>query len=98
MSTQSKNNLLSKRNIRIALGFVVVALVAGVYFLFKPFPAGPSLEAAAAVKDAGSLNRYEGHGYPSVLVKEAASVNGWSAYANPAAASTLKFPAGQSSG
>jgi hypothetical protein len=64
MSTQSKFSLLSKRIIRILLGFVVVALVAGVYFLFRPFPAGPTIEAKAGVK-------------------EAASVSGWSAYANP---------------
>jgi len=69
MFTQSKYRFLSKRSIRIFLGFVVVALVAGVYFLFRPFPAGPSLDVAAKVSG----------------VKEAASVNGWSAYANPPA-------------
>ncbi len=68
MNARNKNNLLSKRNIRFTVGLVIVALVAGVYFLFRPFPAGPSLEAAAKVSG----------------VKEAASVNGWSAYANPA--------------
>ncbi len=67
MNARNKNDLMSKRNIRITVGLVIVALVAGVYFLFRPFPAGPSLEAAAKVPG----------------VKEAASVNGWSAYANP---------------
>jgi len=69
MFTQSKYRFLSKRSIRVALGFVVVALVAGIYFLFRPFPAGPSLDVAAKAPG----------------VKEAASVNGWSAYANPPA-------------
>ena len=67
MNARNKNDLFSKRNIRFTVGLVIVALVAGVYFLFRPFPAGPSLEAAAKVP----------------VVKEAASVNGWSAYANP---------------
>jgi hypothetical protein len=63
MNAHKNNDLLSKRNIRFAAGFVMVALVAGIYFLFRPFPAGPSLEAAAGLN-------------------EAASVKGWSAYAN----------------
>jgi len=63
MNAHKKNDLLSKRNIRLAVGFVMVALVAGIYFLFRPFPTGPSLEVVAGVK-------------------EAASVKGWSAYAN----------------
>jgi hypothetical protein len=62
----TKSNLLSKRNIRFAAGFILVASIAGIYFLFRPFPAGPSLEVKAKVP-------------------EAASIAGWSAYANPPA-------------
>jgi hypothetical protein len=63
MYNKTKNSFLSKRSLNIGIAFVVVALVAGVYFLFRPFPAGPSLEVKAKVP-------------------EAASVAGWSAYAN----------------
>jgi hypothetical protein len=40
-------NLLSNRNLSIGLAFVLVALIAGIYFLFKPFPIGPSLAVKA---------------------------------------------------
>jgi hypothetical protein len=39
----TKNRLLTKRSIRSGLAFILVALVAGISFLFKPFPTGPSL-------------------------------------------------------
>jgi len=39
--------LFSKRNIRFALVFIITALIVGIYFLFKPFPAGPTLNVQA---------------------------------------------------
>ena len=48
MKSQSKFRLFSKRRIRIALGVLLVMFVAGVYFAFRPLPAGPRIEAAAA--------------------------------------------------
>ena len=48
-----KNNQKTRRSIRLAVVFVVVALIAGIYFLFKPFPAGPSLDVRAEAPQAG---------------------------------------------
>jgi hypothetical protein len=50
----TKNRLLSKSSVRVGLGIILVALIAGVYFLFKPFPAGPSLNAEANVRESGA--------------------------------------------
>jgi hypothetical protein len=44
---KTKNNIVNQRATRFAIGFVLVALIAGIYFLFKPFPAGQSLEVQA---------------------------------------------------
>jgi hypothetical protein len=54
-SKKSKFNLFTQHSTRIALGFVMVALAAGIYFLFKPFPAGPSLEVKANQPEAASV-------------------------------------------
>ena len=87
MYNKTKNSFLSKRSLNIGIAFVVVALVAGVYFLFRPFPAGSSLEVKAEVpfapagKAAASVaGSYANH---SFSLQDAASVVGWSAYANP---------------
>jgi hypothetical protein len=87
LNTKLRHHLFSKRNLSIGLAFILVALIAGVYFLFKPFPAGPSLEVRANIlnvpagKVAASVaGSYANH---TVGLREAASVAGWSAYANP---------------
>ena len=43
----TKFKLFSKRNIRFTSGFIILALIAGIYFLFKPFPAGSTLNVQA---------------------------------------------------
>jgi hypothetical protein len=50
----TKSDLLSKRNLRFAVVFILVALAAGIYFLFRPFPAGPSLVAGANAISSGA--------------------------------------------
>jgi hypothetical protein len=74
-------NLLSKRNLSIGLAFVLVALIAGIYFLFKPFPAGPSLAVKANVPEVASAIGRSTYPIAPVAVKKV-SVIGWSAYAN----------------
>jgi hypothetical protein len=63
----TKNNLVNKHTLRFAAGFILVVLIAGIYFLFKPFPAGPSLSAEANAPEAevqASVQRlYIGNGY-----------------------------------
>jgi hypothetical protein len=86
MYRRRKPVLLSKHILSFGLGFVLVALIIGIYFLFKPFPAGPSLGVKANV-----LNNPAGRGAASVQgsyanhtlsSKASASVAGWSAYVN----------------
>jgi hypothetical protein len=86
MYPKTKSTLFSRHTLSLILAFGLVALVAGVYFLFKPFPAGPSLEVKAnkldvsAGKVAASVaGSYANH---TLGLQEAASVAGWSAYAN----------------
>jgi hypothetical protein len=86
MYPKTKNTLFTKRTISIGIAFIIVALIAGIYFLFAPFPAGPSLDVSANVlnvpagKEAASVaGSYANH---TIGLKEAASVVGWSAYAN----------------
>ena len=63
---------LSKRSLSIALAFLLVSLIAGVYFAFNPFPAGPDIDVAANSADNLPLARstssetnslYVGQGY-----------------------------------
>lgn len=89
MYPKTKNTLFTKRTISIGIAFIIVALIAGIYFLFAPFPAGPSLDVSAEVlavpagKEAASVAGWSAYVNAPVGVKEAASVVGWSAYANP---------------
>jgi hypothetical protein len=55
MNSKSQFNLLSRRSLNLGIAFVVVVLVAGIYFLFRPFPAGPSLDVKAEVPEAASI-------------------------------------------
>jgi hypothetical protein len=57
MYSQSKFNLLSRRSGRIALAFLLVSLVVGIYFAFNPFPAGPSIEVEASPASNQQLGR-----------------------------------------
>ena len=67
MYTRMEQNLYKSRSFRVGIAFALFALIIGVYFLFRPFPAGPSLDVKA--------------NFPEVPVgKVAASVAG--SYAN----------------
>jgi hypothetical protein len=72
-------NLLSKRNLSIGLAFVLVALIAGIYFLFKPFPAGPSLAVKANVPEVASAIGRSTYANAPIAVK-VVPFKGWSAY------------------
>jgi hypothetical protein len=98
MYPKTKSTLFSRHTLNLILAFGLVALLAGVYFLFKPFPAGPSLDVKANVREAASVAGWSAFANPRTIVDisalrqpmhikpvaviEAASVAGWSAYAN----------------
>jgi hypothetical protein len=82
MDSKSQTTAFSSRNLSLGLAFVMVALIAGVYFLFKPFPAGPSLSVKANVPEAASAAGWSAYANPPVRLQVAGSLRGWSAYAN----------------
>jgi hypothetical protein len=82
MVSQTQIGLFSRRTISVALAFVLVALILGVFFLFRPFPAGPSLGVKANVPEAASAIGWSAYANPSTRLQEAASLRSWSAYAN----------------
>ena len=74
MYPKTKSTLFSRHTLSIILAFGLVALVAGVYFLFKPFPAGPSLEVKANVPEAASAAGWSAYANAPVSVSSAASM------------------------
>ena len=62
----SHKTKLNDRSAWILLAVVLVALVAGVYFAFNPFPAGPSIDVAANVPEVSGVIE----GAPAVTVFE----------------------------
>jgi hypothetical protein len=82
MVSQTQISLFSRRTITLALAFVLVALILGVYFLFRPFPAGPSLGVKANVPEAASAIGWSAYANPPTRLQEAGLLRGWSAYAN----------------
>jgi hypothetical protein len=91
MNNPKKSNLFSMRSLSVGLAFVLTALIVGVYFLFRPFPAGPSLTVKANApqvsggQEMATVNRWYAFANPSDLSpkSEAATINRWYAYANP---------------
>jgi hypothetical protein len=73
MYPKTKSTLFSKHNLSFALGFVLVALIIGVYFLFKPFPAGPSLDVKANIPEAASAVGWSAYANAPVSVNSAVS-------------------------
>jgi hypothetical protein len=59
----SQKSMLNNRSVKITLAVVLVALVAGIYFAFKPFPAGPSIEADANVPEESGVKAVVPAGY-----------------------------------
>jgi hypothetical protein len=82
MKKINRINLLSKRNLSIGLAFMLVALIVGIYFLFKPFPAGPSLAVKANVPEAASAIGWSAYANPPTRMQEVVPFRGWSALAN----------------
>ncbi len=74
MYPKTKSTLFSRHTLSLILGFGLVALIAGVYFLFKPFPAGPSLEVKANVPEAASAAGWSAYANAPIGVSLAASM------------------------
>jgi len=74
MEYKKKSTLFSKHNLGFALAFVLVALIVGIYFLFKPFPAGPSLDVKANAPAAASAVGWSAYANAPVSVSSAASM------------------------
>jgi hypothetical protein len=82
MYRKTKSTFFSRHTLSLILAFGLVALVAGVYFLFKPFPAGSSLEVKANVPEAALLRGWSAYANAPVVAQKSVSTVGWSAYAN----------------
>ena len=68
----SQKSKFNNRSLRVAAAVALVALVAGIYFAFKPFPAGPGLGVAANVSagaafESGAPQHYSGKGISSSM-------------------------------
>jgi hypothetical protein len=74
MYPKTKSTFFSRHTLSVILAFGLVALVAGVYFLFKPFPAGPGLEVKANVPEAASAAGWSAFANAPVSVSSAASM------------------------
>jgi hypothetical protein len=74
MYPKTKSTLFSRHTFSLILAFGLVALIAGVYFLFKPFPAGPSLGVKANVPEAASVAGWSAYANAPVSVSSAASM------------------------
>jgi hypothetical protein len=82
MYPKTKSTLFSRHTLSLTLAFLLVALVAGVYFLFKPFPAGPSLEVKANVPAAVSVAGWSAYANAPIVVIKSVSAVDWFASAH----------------
>lgn len=71
MNNKTKNSFLSKHSFKIGIALVIVALVAGVYFLFRPFPTGSSLDVKAEAPEAASIAGWSAVANPPEMVQAA---------------------------
>jgi hypothetical protein len=74
MYPKTKSTLFSRHSLSVILAFGLVGLIAGVFFLFKPFPAGPGLEVKAKVPEAASAVGWSAYANAPVSVSSAASM------------------------